>query len=1131
MSWLSLVVFFSISKLFSYDKIEVVSYAQNAIFEQAKTIYPDEDRVYVVSGSKIFVYSSTLSYISSYNILSQSPVSFAVGENIYVVDDKNCSVDVYSKKMDFLYRFSECGREASQLLKPSDIKIYSGKVFVSDLNGYINVYTLDGIFLYSFSTLSKDGSYRYSPSKISFGPDGYLYLIDRKKKVIVKYDFYGKYQSEFPYTDEKLSFDISEDGFLYSGSMDGKVREYDLSFTQTGIFGTKGRNKYEFEIFSDIKAYSDKVFILDCKNKKILSLRIYNKNRKKYKPSLFDDKIIIRAGKVFPISGSIFNISDNEILFYSNKKGEEGIYTLVDSVSKKIIPCTKTQGSACLVNDMVYDEKHIYVIDGSEFKIKVFDKEGSYISSFGDKAGFMSSNIEGKFAAPIKLAIDKTEKIYVLDKKLQMVQVFNSDGIFLYSIDLASYNERFIDIFSDEDNKIYMLSAKKIYVFSSNGKFEKVYDLNEVNSAISFCYDNVNYIFVLDNVGSVKVYDRQLKYVTSFIGKGKGLREIYLPYQIRYNKGYLYISDSLNRIVSFKIEYPVKGLLYAVYDSTSCVNFNYSFDNKEYLKEFYIEKSTDGLNFFKTQLKDNDCNILSGNTYYYRLYSISLSDNKHYTDVSIYIPSKAEKKSEEAKQINRPPLEIIPLNLDYIFSANYKYYTSNPVGRIMIKNNTSSDFENVKLSFFIKEYMDFPYDTIINKLSSGSQVEASINATLNSKIVTVTENTPVQANLSLEYYIGSEKKEQTLSIPVRILSKNSMVWDEPKRIASFITVKDPIISSIAKILSAKKDEIKAEVDENIKAFSLIYNYISLLNIKYVEDPVTPFKLSRSTTSVIDTVQYPRNLIKIKAGDCDDLSVLFASLLEASGIPTAIIDYGDHLTLMFELKKDDVKESGISPDLIIDYNSKKYIPFEVTMLSKSIYDSIYYASSQYKSKKDVVKIYPVREILSIYEPPTFTEDESSIIEINSEVVKRADADCQNLEKKYFDYYVSYYTKILDEDPKNIDALINLGIILSLKGDYDKAVEIFESIISIDENNAAALNNAANIYHIKGNYLKAQSYYDKAYALDPFDENILVNSAKNYIKMGKKNEAKMIFDKAVKINPELKKKEIKIFQEEK
>ena len=40
----------------------------------------------------------------------------------------------------------------------------------------------------------------------------------------------------------------------------------------------------------------------------------------------------------------------------------------------------------------------------------------------------------------------------------------------------------------------------------------------------------------------------------------------------------------------------------------------------------------------------------------------------------------------------------------------------------------------------------------------------------------------------------------------------------------------------------------------------------------------------------ETVQFPHQTLDLKGGDCDDLSVLFSSLLESVGIETALVDY-------------------------------------------------------------------------------------------------------------------------------------------------------------------------------------------------------------------------------------------------
>ncbi|HSP86523.1 MAG TPA: transglutaminase domain-containing protein, partial [Ignavibacteriaceae bacterium] len=60
---------------------------------------------------------------------------------------------------------------------------------------------------------------------------------------------------------------------------------------------------------------------------------------------------------------------------------------------------------------------------------------------------------------------------------------------------------------------------------------------------------------------------------------------------------------------------------------------------------------------------------------------------------------------------------------------------------------------------------------------------------------------------------------------------------------------------------------------------IIYNEL-VKNLVYTSDP----------RASAEYVQFPNETIKLKGGDCDDLSVLFSSVLESSGIETALVDY-------------------------------------------------------------------------------------------------------------------------------------------------------------------------------------------------------------------------------------------------
>ena len=95
----------------------------------------------------------------------------------------------------------------------------------------------------------------------------------------------------------------------------------------------------------------------------------------------------------------------------------------------------------------------------------------------------------------------------------------------------------------------------------------------------------------------------------------------------------------------------------------------------------------------------------------------------------------------------------------------------------------------------------------------------------------------------------------------------------------------------------------------------------------------PFEQAVLDPEVVDTLKFPRQTLTFRAGDCADLSVLYASCLEAAGVETAFITIPGHIFMAIDL--------GITPgrgpapasmdenDLIVQ-GGKVWLPIETTM---------------------------------------------------------------------------------------------------------------------------------------------------------------------------------------------------------
>ena len=132
------------------------------------------------------------------------------------------------------------------------------------------------------------------------------------------------------------------------------------------------------------------------------------------------------------------------------------------------------------------------------------------------------------------------------------------------------------------------------------------------------------------------------------------------------------------------------------------------------------------------------------------------------------------------------------------------------------------------------------------------------------------------------YVIESEENpEDKFQKPILVNGVNA--WDGKVINLKYFIKKDVNFSmAYAKqILS----EHKAELDTLNYAYAsfykskLIFNSI-VKNIIYTSDP----------RASAEYVQFPHQTLELKGGDCDDLSVLFSSLLESVGIESALVDY-------------------------------------------------------------------------------------------------------------------------------------------------------------------------------------------------------------------------------------------------
>lgn len=119
--------------------------------------------------------------------------------------------------------------------------------------------------------------------------------------------------------------------------------------------------------------------------------------------------------------------------------------------------------------DVTVSKNNIYVVDGDNHRIVIYDKDGQYRKQFGKKGAG-----KGEFNYPVGIGNDHQGNIYVADTQNKRIQVFDEDGDYKNTINIVVDKEPAypIDVTLSDDDKFIYVSTKsnKILIFNDSGK-------------------------------------------------------------------------------------------------------------------------------------------------------------------------------------------------------------------------------------------------------------------------------------------------------------------------------------------------------------------------------------------------------------------------------------------------------------------------------------------------------------------------------------------------------------------------------------------------------------------------------------------------------------------------------------
>ncbi len=249
-----------------------------------------------------------------------------------------------------------------------------------------------------------------------------------------------------------------------------------------------------------------------------------------------------------------------------------------------------------------------------------------------------------------------------------------------------------------------------------------------------------------------------------------------------------------------------------------------------------------------------------------------------------------------------------------IYPAYYQFYNTYPLALLSVKNMAGYPIE-VNVRGTVKGYSVRPKDSGFVRLERGETKDIPVTAIFGPNLREISRRSPAVLDLEVEARAGSIHRKK---MSAEIIVHNRNAWNgEIDKLGFFVTPEDENVLRLSRRLASEQKRDDSTGVGNLQTAKAIFDALVEMGVQYRRDPNIPFYKD-------DRVQFATETIDLLHGDCDDLVVLYASLLESSGIHTAFVEVKDpekeiaHLYLLFD--------SGVtaSSGNLISSNEKRYV---------------------------------------------------------------------------------------------------------------------------------------------------------------------------------------------------------------
>ena len=287
-------------------------------------------------------------------------------------------------------------------------------------------------------------------------------------------------------------------------------------------------------------------------------------------------------------------------------------------------------------------------------------------------------------------------------------------------------------------------------------------------------------------------------------------------------------------------------------------------------------------------------------------------DNSGSFNSGLYAGLTAQITFEAGTRGRRESTIIVFEQDEPVYPAFLQLYQNNSIGTIVLRNNENAEIRDVRVSFRANRYTTSEFlGSTISLLPRGRSVTLPLLADFSPEILQFTDTGRILGEVVIQYHFLGQERESVHTVTVAAYNRNTVTEGDAAALAAFISPTSPEVLEFSRHVSGiARNNRRTGHNSNMQFAVWLFEGLRASGIRL-----------GTTYSSESEVQFPSETLAYGTGDVRDLALLFATSLESTGVPSALIELENDFIVAVSLEASQAAGetlfNGVDRILIID----------------------------------------------------------------------------------------------------------------------------------------------------------------------------------------------------------------------